>query len=540
MNDAQTSDEGISAIRDRFLALTGLLSIDTREQAAGPETFLHLLVGRDTPLYRQALAQLDHELPSDNPFHGRLLLDAENKQPFIESKEVDLLRSLITRSLRVTSNAAEAGFLIDFVPFRGGEERQVVQPANHAILGRRGVGKSSLILLANRRVLRDGHVPVWLDMQAYHRRSDARAAVEVLADVFEGAVRSTKKHFSTVDTAALESGLTELERQRDLIGDGLDAVRRLVPQLHRCVRRFTSEGGRNLFVFLDDAHLLGTALQPSLFDLVHSVLKGAGGWLKIAGVKNLLQLYAPVEKVGLQQPGDIQLVPLDLTLEHPATARDHLSGILGQFLLACGVKRITEIIPNSAIDRLVWCSAGVARDFLSLFERSVAFAKQHRRNRVGVQEVNLAVGEFGQEKIRELEQDVGDGGAALQETLDRLQTAVLDEHKRNSFLIQKDIKHEGYKALQKLVDLRLVHLIQPSITPDHAGVRYEAYLLDYSFYTGVRRRHGLSELKIGGNEPPKWAELRRLPKIHLDDLVGVSAMHEDQASSRRGAATASA
>jgi hypothetical protein len=162
-----------------------------------------------------------------------------------------------------------------------------------------------------------------------------------------------------------------------------------------------------------------------------------------------------------------------------------------------------------------------------LFERSVAFAKQHRRHRVGVQEVNLAVGEFGQEKIRELEQDIGDGGTTLREALERLQKAVLDEHKRNSFLIRKDTRHEGYKALQKLVDLRLVHLIQPSITPDHAGVRYEAYLLDYSFYTGVRRRHGLSELKIGGNEPPKWADLRKLPKIDLD-LIGVVAPHDDQ------------
>jgi len=74
-------------------------------------------------------------------------------------------------------------------------------------------------------------------------------------------------------------------------------------------------------------------------------------------------------------------------------------------------------------------------------------------------------------------------------------------------------------ALQKLVDLRLVHLIHPSITPGKAGERYEAYLLDYSFYTGVRRRHGLSELKIRTKEPPKYAELRKLRRIELGEIV---------------------
>jgi len=69
------------------------------------------------------------------------------------------------------------------------------------------------------------------------------------------------------------------------------------------------------------------------------------------------------------------------------------------------------------------------------------------------------------------------------------------------------------------MDLRLIHLLHPSITPGKAGERYEAYLLDYSFYTGVRRRHGLKELKISSDAPPRYAELRKLPKIDVEALV---------------------
>lgn len=129
-----------------------------------------------------------------------------------------------------------------------------------------------------------------------------------------------------------------------------------------------------------------------------------------------------------------------------------------------------------------------------------------------MQEVNLSVGEFGQSKMSELNEDTTDEGESLRAYLDRLQSTVLDQYKSNSFLIRLDSKHVGYQAVQKLVDLRLVHLIHPSITPGKAGKRFEAYLLDYSFYTGMRRRHGLTELEIHADEPPRYAELRRLPQ----------------------------
>ncbi len=107
----------------------------------------------------------------------------------------------------------------------------------------------------------------------------------------------------------------------------------------------------------------------------------------------------------------------------------------------------------------------------------------------------------------------------MKEALKRLQEAVLDECRTNSFLVRVQSSHPGFVALQKLVDLRLVHLIHPSITPGKSGERYEAYLLDYSFYTGLRRRHGLEELKIDANAPPKYATLRKLPKIDLDIII---------------------
>jgi len=193
--------------------------------------------------------------------------------------------------------------------------------------------------------------------------------------------------------------------------------------------------------------------------------------------------------------------------------------ILEKFLTSCGIRRRVSLIPDAAIERLVWCSAGVPRDFLWLFQTAMQHALQNRRGRIGVQEVNLAVGEFSQAKMTELAEDTTESADDLRELLENLQDKCLTELRSNSFLVKFAPRRRGYELLQKLMDLRLIHLLHPSINPGRAGERYEAYLLDYSFYTGVRRRHGLSELHITAETPPRYRELRRLPKVDLDGLI---------------------
>lgn len=515
-----TESESIESIRGKFLDLTGVSSVAINEEEVGLEHFLRFGVGKDAALYRGVLAAIDKDLPRDHPYHGRLSLEVTAKWNGLQSGEVELLRSLINRSLRVTSPNTERLLSIKFVPFKGGEDRLAVQPANHAIQGRRGVGKSSLILVAHRKVMDLGHLPVWVDLQPFRSRTDLQVCVEVLHEILQD-LSSKTATLSPGPGGDLGEGLQKTQKLRDK-GDSIKEtdLRKVIPDLQRFVKRLTSSPGRNVYVFLDDAHLLGREVQPLVFELVFSVFKGAGGWLKIAGVRNLLHLYESSTKTGLQHPNDIQFISLDLTLTNPDAARKHLTDILDSFLSLCGIDKRGWVIRKTAIDRLVWCSAGVPRDFLLLLERSIGFGLEARREVVGVQEVNIAVGEFGQQKMRELDEDTSQGGQELRESMDRLAVAALDQYRSNAFLVMQDSKHPGYANLQKLVDLRLVHLIHPSITPSKSGERYEVYLLDYSFYTGMRRRHGLKELSITNVKSRKYTELRRLPKISLNAISG--------------------
>ena len=67
---------------------------------------------------------------------------------------------------------------------------------------------------------------------------------------------------------------------------------------------------------------------------------------------------------------DAEEIDLDLTLEKYAITKDFLTKILSNLMTPVGLKT-EDLMTEGAIDRLVLASGGVARDFLSIFRRSV-------------------------------------------------------------------------------------------------------------------------------------------------------------------------
>ncbi len=505
-----TEAEIIRDIRERFIAETEARPIDVRVEAAGLESFVVIVVGKDAPIYREALTTISEELGAEHPFYGRLLTSAQTVSNAILSPEVEALRALIGRSLVVSPATAKAGKHIHFAPFAGQHDLELVQRANHVIVGRRGVGKSSLILATIQILKRRGDKTSWVDMQRYHRRKDFSAVAEILSEMLQGFESS-----SPATLADIRTRLGSLAARQDT---SEDEVRRELPRIVSFVRHQLSK--RQWYVFLDDFHLVGPELQPVLLDLLYSVARGSNIWLKVAYVRNLAVIWDPVRQLGLNVPQDAQNVELDRTLADPVAARSHLTAVLDTFVQRCGFKQVGALLNNEARERIVWCSAGVPRDCLSLFSSGLRIAKDHGRRKVGVQEINLAAGELAALKTQQLAAETsGDEDTPILQLLDEIQRFCLDDRHKNAFLIFKQPTNPRYQLFTKLVDLRFVHLLHPSITTDRAGVRYEAYLLDYSFYTGMRRRQNIEELRIEGSRP-KREELRRLPKFEFQAPAG--------------------
>jgi Cdc6-like AAA superfamily ATPase len=147
-----------------------------------------------------------------------------------------------------------------------------------------------------------------------------------------------------------------------------------------------------------------------------------------------------------------------------------------------------------------------------MFARAVELARRNKHSVVTLSDVNAAIGEFGQRKMDELSQDARNSEGVLKGLLTALEGYCLEDNKINAFLLKSEDSNER-RLVHILSDLRLVHLINQSTTPDRAGERYEAYILDYSIFTGFRRRPNVIEMVPREGGQFKASELRGLPKV---------------------------
>lgn len=509
MIDETDGDRDAAEAIQAFGREVGVAAIPSKRVQAGNREFLKFLVGREAPLYTYALHECQKSLREDNQFRGALGLAVSGVSTFPQSIESNALTTLLARSTReVAENCASRGYIVPYVPFQKREDHHLAQPASHIVRGRRGVGKSTLIRRAVELLSETANIVSVLDMQSYSLLTGDDLIREVMFDAcmsLSAAGKEVGRRFR------LDLSTDILEDTAQQIAAGALALEKAPVAMKRALAKLTAVTKANAFLFLDDLHLVDHDSQPALLHYLHAALKGANGWIKIAGLSSLLNVYSPRTRQGLQVPGDAQFISLDLTLENPEAAETHLRAILDGFLQAVGYSLGPKVIPDAAFRRLAWANAGVPRDFLQMFGRSLDHAHRNRHASVTLSDVNIAVGEFGQQKLDEVQRDARNEAGELLDMLEQLQVLCLDESGVNAFLIRSEDSRERL-LVQILSDLRMVHLIHQSITPGKAGERYEAFILDYSLFTGFRRRRNVKEM-VPKELQFKAAELRALPKV---------------------------
>ena len=503
-------EEAAQNAADIFAREIGVSEVQYRSEQVGPETFLKFIVGRASPFYDHALRVTQKTLSPESPFRGLLGLAFHREPLFPRSLEADVLQTIITRETRRVAQRERAGPLSPAnISFQNREDLKVIQPATHLILGRRGVGKSTLILRAVELLEKAKQVCVVMDMQAYSELVETSLYREVLHDFARKLAEAVDEKLPVVAQGTVAQRLRSFSES---VLEDVKEVPRAQVELHRLLGELTAAAGSDVFVFFDDFHVLDEQSQPQLLHIFHGALKGANGWLKVAGLRTRLNAYDPASRKGLQLPGDAQEISLDFTLVDPVTAEDHLRRILQRFLQVVGVSSEAQVIHEAPFRRLVWANAGVPRDFLQMFASSLQQARRAKRAKVTLTDVNLSIGESGQTKMDDMEGDARNEQNVLKRALSFLEGFCLDEHKVNGFLIRSEQSPER-QAVEVLSDLRLVHLIHQTITPHKAGERYQAYLLDYSLFTGFRRRPSIKELLPSDGRQFKAKELRRIPEL---------------------------
>jgi hypothetical protein len=219
---------------------------------------------------------------------------------------------------------------------------------------------------------------------------------------------------------------------------------------------------------------------------------------------------------GMKLGDDADEIDLDVTLEKYDLTKRFLLKILDALCTSAEVA-LPTVLAEGARDRLVLASGGVARDFLTIFRRSIDVSRErlqsrgelNRGTKIGAEDVNLAAGEYDKFKREEFERDTQSADRdKLLGTLSTITTFCLQSSNSNCFLLLKDRGDDFTYDIHELVDLKFLHQVRSRVTVrDEQGKLYEAYMLDLSQYTGERKRRSLDMVEFW--KPESSDTLRR-------------------------------
>ncbi|MDA9502574.1 hypothetical protein [Bradyrhizobium sp. CCBAU 11357] len=326
------------------------------------------------------------------------------------------------------------------------------------------------------------------------------------------------------DLSTSTSGKSSNETQNEYTNKKIEALHRNIMRYQDLFGRLSQLAGGPTFLLLDDLYHLRLNDQANVVDYFHRIAKGSNLWLKVGTIRHRSRWYVLGHPpVGMKLGDDADEIDLDVTLEKYDVTKAFLMKLLGQFASEASIA-LQSILAEGARDRLVLASGGVARDFLTIFNRSIQVARERiisgklaRGSKVGSEDVNVAAGQQGVFKEEEFNRDTG-----TTEDRDRLMSnfqGILDfcifKTKANCFLVEKDMTSQFVETVNELVDLKFLHRARFRVTVrDRTGRLYDAYMLDLSQYTGERARKDFELVKFWG--PGSDDALRKASLIYLE------------------------
>jgi len=489
-----------------FEQRSGLLGVETELKSRPDGDILIIKVANPTDRMFRILEATREEISAGSEDDLRATITRAAKANALQSAEGRLLLRTLSESLNINRHSFQDDFFARYTKSVSGAEEQIIAAANHVVFGRRGAGKSSLLLYAlHSRALRELD-SAWVDMQVYSQRGDLGVAVDLILEVIS--------QISPRLGRLADAVVSELKMLKSMEPLSEAAIQKALPDVRRMLSEF-SMGGKDLVIFLDDYHVLGKELQPKLLALLYSVTRGNGIYLKLSAIETLTQTWDATTKKGLQIPHDVQEIKLDYNLAIPEKATEHITSILNAHAVYCGLASIRSLCTSpDVLSRLVWVAAGVPRDALNIFGQAMTKASLAGGKRVSVSSINVAASETVSVKLKELDTDASEEAAALHELFETVRAACIQLHRKNAFLIEIRSDDAVYQRVLKLVDLRLLHVINEGISVGEAGRKFLALILDYGFYVGIRAARSV-ELFNKQTKKVAYKDLRKLPQLAL-------------------------
>lgn len=267
--------------------------------------------------------------------------------------------------------------------------------------------------------------------------------------------------------------------------------------------------------------------QPIVSELLKRAFITSNITLKIAAIPNRTILINQ-DRIGLEDGGDIFGYSLDnkyIYELNPELTKSFFNELLFYHLYSIepnlyqeymdrktNLPRKTfnnQFLANQALREILIASAGIPRDFISIFVNSynVFIDRNGLQNRMSLADIRTAtISWYETDKKKTVDANVN-----AKILLDKIINDIILTKKRCHFLILE--KYESNQFLQDLIDLRVIHLRKKGIShKDIKGANYNVYYIDYACYTSSNIYHNkinsdlLSEIETTDN----FREIRRV------------------------------
>lgn len=357
---------------------------------------------------------------------------------FISDEQLPALLAALAEAARADRYTAER-----FVPPRIGILEETAARRHQFVLGRRGVGKSTLlrkiesigdevenvVVFVDIETLRDRPYPdvliellielldglrdrlkpdVWYRfdqriarLQVRRRLADLTATLRRLLAQPQVAQRTVRELQSRASNASVKSGLRLRHRDQGIdataeaqraqeseeSSEGTEELTKMdgllsAAVLIRDVLNAAKDalGNKPTLIVLDDFYHVPFTDQPDVLAYLHQVVKNLNIWLKICGVRHRLHPFVEGDPPrGMQVGQDAAEISLDITLERFQAAQAFLEQVLSGICEPLSIP-IDALLTDGGRQRLVLGSGGVARDYLYLTQNALRNANERVPN----------------------------------------------------------------------------------------------------------------------------------------------------------------
>jgi hypothetical protein len=480
-----------------------------------------------------------------------------------------------------------------FIDMNPGNLDLLQAKVNQLLTGRRGVGKSTTFAVFQQSVEQQGAKVIFVDVESHKLRAYPDVLIELITDIL-GAVqprwaptpsrlKARKDIRAIIDVLSfLRQAGPELTQQDELTeAEARNVEVALHGEIAKKFMKLSAAGSSNsyrstnrkvttgytkrkeeflrdlassisdalnsaasfsragsLFVVLDDFYMIQRANQPHVLDHLHGMTKRTHVWLKIASVGARTQTYINGDPpIGMQPPGDLQPMSLDVGLASFHSAKSFLEAVTDGVLKPLALT-VADTLTTVARERAVLVAGGaVCRDYFEVlvFAADVAWNRVQGEGkgaepfRIESEDILGAAGQLFDRKLDELRADAGLDAPALERRLDDILKFVRSRDDTYFVLVRREhLDTEWGREVIQLQDLKFLHRIttaRPN-TEGWRGVDTVVFMVDIPALVKNRMRKAVIEFW----KPGEADKLRRATWVYEDRWQPVA--HRKQATPR--------